>query len=202
MRWPLRFAHRSWPQPPLRLSRRLGHRAMTAIAISFRCRIPKFSIPTNRLCRPAPCIHVSSTRALPVFPGISTSFRCRIRSCFIRSLSVLRFRFHHDRDLADGRERTGTGHAADRDTVVDTPREVPGRLLACWHPPPLGDDATHQVTVRMRIRARRIDHRQAVRDLCEDWAGHAMRARPWWIRSRRRSGNARPSTSPQGSAPP
>jgi hypothetical protein len=41
--------------------------------------------------------------------------------------------------------------AAGRDSVVDTPREVPGRLLACWHPPPLGDDATHQVTVRMQF---------------------------------------------------
>jgi hypothetical protein len=40
---------------------------------------------------------------------------------------------------------------ADQNALVDTPREVPGRLVACWHPPPLGDDATREVTVRMEF---------------------------------------------------
>jgi hypothetical protein len=40
---------------------------------------------------------------------------------------------------------------ANRDGEVDQPRDVPGRLIACWQPPPLGDDATHEVTVRMEF---------------------------------------------------
>lgn len=45
----------------------------------------------------------------------------------------------------------GGGPAAAEGGVVETPQDVPGRLIACWHPPPLGDDATHEVTVRMQF---------------------------------------------------
>lgn len=36
-------------------------------------------------------------------------------------------------------------------TKVDAPREVGKRILPCWHPPPLGNDATHAVTVRVEF---------------------------------------------------
>lgn len=41
--------------------------------------------------------------------------------------------------------------SADHSGEIARPRDVPGRLIACWRPPPLGDDTTHQITVRLQF---------------------------------------------------
>ena len=38
-----------------------------------------------------------------------------------------------------------------KDDAIDSPREIPARITACWHPPALGDDTTHQITLRMEF---------------------------------------------------
>ena len=44
-----------------------------------------------------------------------------------------------------------TQESPDRDQQIDQPRDVPAHLISCWQPPPLGDDTTHEVTVRMQF---------------------------------------------------
>jgi hypothetical protein len=46
---------------------------------------------------------------------------------------------------------TSSQPPATTDKVIDSPREIGPRIVACWKPPPLGEDTTHQITIRMEF---------------------------------------------------